>query len=81
MLAYRTLPSLREYLLIAQDKRHVELYRRADNGTWCLAALPEGADVPLECANASLTLDEVYEDVKLMPNEPAAPMDSAPIAP
>ena len=81
MLAYRTLPSLREYLLIAPDKRHVELYRRADNGNWHLAALHEGADVPLECVNASLTLDEVYEDVNLMPNSPEALMDIAPIAP
>ncbi|HOE41354.1 MAG TPA: Uma2 family endonuclease [Rhodoferax sp.] len=80
MLAYRTLPSLREYLLIAQDRRHVELYRRADSGTWFLAALPEGADVPLECVNASLTLDDVYEDVKFMPNVPTALNDSASIA-
>jgi len=71
MLAYRTLPSLREYLLIAQDKRHVELYRRADNGTWYLAALPEGAAVPLECVNACLTLDELYEDVKFIENMPS----------
>ena len=77
MLAYRTLPSLHEYLLIAQDKPHVELYRRADNGNWQLAALPEGAAVPLECVNASLTLDEVYEDIKFMSNVPASLMDIA----
>lgn len=29
--AYRTLPSLREYLLIAQDLREVEIFRRADD--------------------------------------------------
>jgi Uma2 family endonuclease len=77
MLAYRTLPSLREYLLIAQDKRHVELYRRADNGTWFMAALPEGAGVPLECVKTSLTLDELYEDVKFMPNVTPALIDIA----
>jgi len=77
MLAYRTLPSLREYLLIAQDKRQVELYRRADNGAWYLVVLPEGAGVPLECVNASLTLDELYEDVKFIKNEPQFPMDIA----
>ena len=76
-LAYRTLANLREYLLIAQDKPHVELYRRAANGNWQLAVLPEGAAVPLECVNASLALDDVYEDVKFMPNVPQALMDSA----
>ncbi|MBK9442636.1 MAG: Uma2 family endonuclease [Comamonadaceae bacterium] len=77
MLAYRTLPSLREYLLIAQDKCHVELYRRADNGAWYLAALPEGAAVPLECVKTSLTLDELYEDVKFIQNMPPALINNA----
>jgi len=80
MLAYRSLPSLREYLLIAQDKPHMELYRRAENRAWYLAVLPDGAAVPLECVNASLTLDEVYEDVKFIPNMPEDLMDIAPVA-
>jgi len=77
MLAYRTLPSLREYLLIAQDRPHIELFRRAENGAWYLVALPDKAPVPLECVNASLTFDEVYEDVKFMPYVPPSLMDIA----
>jgi len=65
MLAYRTLPSLREYLLIAQDKRQLELYRRADDGDWLLAVRAETGAVQLDSVNASLALDEVYEDVNL----------------
>jgi len=65
MLAYRTLPSLREYLLIAQDKRQLELYRRADDGDWILAERAETGAVQLDSVNASLALDEVYEDVNL----------------
>lgn len=67
MLAYRTLPSLREYLLIAQDRRHVELYRRAADDSWMLTTLAEAGTVPLDCVQASLTLDEVYEDVSFVP--------------
>ena len=65
MLAYRTLPSLREYLLIAQDKRQLELYRRADDGDWLVAVRAETGAVQLDSVNASLALDEVYEDVNL----------------
>jgi len=77
MLAYRTLPSLREYLLIAQDKRRVELYRRADNGRWRAAQECESGDMALACVNARLSLDAVYEDVKFITNQPAALMDIA----
>jgi Uma2 family endonuclease len=33
---YRTLESLREYLLIHQDRRHVEHYSKQDDGSWLL---------------------------------------------
>lgn len=65
MLAYRTLPSLREYVLIAADKRHVEIYRRDDHDEWQLAVTNGGASLPLESVACRLTLDEIYEDVRL----------------
>lgn len=63
LLAYRTLDSLREYVLIAQDKRRIEVYRRGDDGAWSLETLTEGDPLHLECIAATLSLDEVYEDV------------------
>jgi Uma2 family endonuclease len=33
---YRTVESLREYLLIHQDRRHVEHYSKQDDGSWLL---------------------------------------------
>lgn len=63
MLAYRTLTSLREYVLIAQDKRQIEVYRRDEDGAWSLETLDEGDSLHLECVGATLSLDEVYEDV------------------
>jgi Uma2 family endonuclease len=65
MLAYRTLPSLREYLLVATDRRHVERYRRDEHDEWQLVALGQGEALLLESIGTSLTLDEIYEDVQL----------------
>ena len=70
LLAYRTLASLREYVLIAQDKRQVEVHRRADDGSWHLETLREGDPLHLECVGATLSLDEVYEDINFMSNAP-----------
>lgn len=33
---YRAIDSLREYLLVHQDRRHVEHYSRQDDGSWLL---------------------------------------------
>ena len=65
MLSYRTLPSLREYVLVATDKRQVDLYRRDEHDEWQLAAVSQDEPLLLESVGASLTLDEIYEDVRL----------------
>lgn len=65
MLAYRTLSSLREYVLIAADKRQVEIYRRDEQDEWQLAVTSDGEFLSLESVACRLTLDEIYEDVRL----------------
>jgi len=65
MLAYRTLSSLREYVLIAADKRQVEIYRRDDQDEWQLAVTSDGQSLSLESVACCLTLDDIYEDVRL----------------
>lgn len=55
---YQTIPSLREYVLVAQDERRVEVYRRRD-GVWLHETVTEGA-VTLETVGATLPLDAVY---------------------
>ena len=61
---YRKLPSLREYVLIAQDAPHVERYRLQDNGNWELADA-EGLDARLELTSigCTLALADIYEQV------------------
>lgn len=65
MLAYRTLTSLREYVLVASDKQQVEVYRRDEQGEWQLAAVSQNEPLVLESVGRSLTMDEIYEDVAL----------------
>ena len=57
MLAYHTLPSLREYVLIAADKRLVEIYRRDEQDEWQLAVTDDGEARLLESIACPLTLD------------------------
>lgn len=62
LLAYQTLASLQEYLLVAQDERHVTVYRRR-NG-WRAEYVTEGA-IPLDCLDEPLAMEAIYADVDL----------------
>ncbi|WP_445599404.1 Uma2 family endonuclease [Azospirillum sp. A39] len=56
---YQTLPSLREYLLVAQDERRVDLYRREGDG-WSREVVTDG-EIQLASLGLTLALDTVYE--------------------
>lgn len=61
---YRTLPSLVEYLLVAQDAMHIEYYARQPDGRWVLAEA-DGAEgvIQLAALGCELRLADVYEKV------------------
>lgn len=54
--AYKALPSLREYILISQDERRIEVFRRADN--W--AGEAKGAGETITVHGTPLSVDSVY---------------------
>ncbi|MBA3531147.1 MAG: Uma2 family endonuclease [Ardenticatenales bacterium] len=61
---YRTLPSLAEYLLIAQDDYKIEHYVRQPDGKWLLSDAQSLDDtVTLAAVPATLSLREVYDRV------------------
>lgn len=67
---YRQLPSLREYVLIAQDRPMIEHYIRQDDGTWNWSAAEElGGTIALPTIGCTLELAEVYEQVTFPPEE------------
>jgi Uma2 family endonuclease len=44
-LAYQTIPSLTDYVMIASDRRRVDHYQKRGDGSWAMRVLTEG-----ECA-------------------------------
>ncbi len=63
---YRTLASLQEYLLVAQERCHVVHYVRQPDHTWLLAETYDMHDaVHLPSIHCDLLLSEVYAKVRL----------------
>lgn len=62
---YRGIPSLKEYILISQDKLHIEHYVRGANLEWILTDTnkPEGK-VVIASLGCELFLKDVYERVE-----------------
>jgi Uma2 family endonuclease len=70
---YRTLPSLREYVLLSQDRVLVEQYTRQPDGAWLLRALGPGQALHLLGGGCVVTTDELYRNVALPPEPDAQP--------
>lgn len=66
---YRKLESLREYVLIAQDKPLVEHYVKQQDGTWVFSeAAGVTAAIELPSIGCSLALSELYAKVEFDPS-------------
>ena len=62
---YRTIASLAEYVLIAQDKPHVEHFLRQPDNQWLLSETNNLADtIQLPSIQCQLALAEIYRKVK-----------------
>src|SRR5580704_6793721 len=58
---YRTIESFREYLLVHQDRRHVEYYSKQDDGSWLLREHSgEDATVAIARLNVQIPLADLY---------------------
>jgi Uma2 family endonuclease len=69
--AYRTIPSFQEYLLIHQDRPHVEHYSRQDDGSWVLREYA-GIDTAVNIARlgARIALSDLYASALTAPPKP-----------
>ena len=61
--AYRQLPSLREYVLVAQDGARVMVYRRGEGVEWIVHPYGAGEIVSLPSLELAIPIDQIYEDV------------------
>jgi Uma2 family endonuclease len=62
MAAYKTLPSLQEYVLIEQDFAEVEVCRR--NNNWISERYFLGDDVTFESIGLTIAVETIYQRVK-----------------
>ena len=60
MTAYLKISTLHEYLIIAQDRVHVQLYQRHDMQHWHTAQLGAGDVFTSVCLKMALTVDSLY---------------------
>jgi len=69
---YRAIPSLSEYLLVAQDRVHVELYTRRPDGAWVLREWNDPAEeIELVSVRCRLKIAGIYSKVSF--SDAAAP--------
>jgi Uma2 family endonuclease len=66
-VAYRTIDSLREYVLVAQDQYKIESFYRNDAGEWIIREPVEGLDsvFPFITMDLELKLEEVYQGIEV----------------
>jgi Uma2 family endonuclease len=63
---YQSIESLRDYLLVASDRVHVDLYSRQADGRWMLSSASRmDESLTLESIGATLLLSDLYEKVEL----------------
>lgn len=70
---YRSVPSLVEYLLVAQDRVHVELYTRRPDGVWNLREWNDpDAEIDLASVPCRLKVARIYTQVEFeRPSDPS----------
>ena len=58
---YQRIPSLRHYMLVTQEARKVEHFRRNDDETWTYSVARDGGAVELHDLGGALVVNEFYE--------------------
>lgn len=60
---YQQIDTLQEYLLIEQDRKHADLFRKNSEGLWVLHPAGAGDLIRLDSLDVTLGLDDLYEEV------------------
>jgi len=63
LIAYRTLPSLVEYVLVSTDRARVEVHRLDGDGKWVKIEYAGDEPVALMSVGLNIAMRSVYEDV------------------
>ena len=62
---YRTIPSLRAYVLVAQEKMLVELWKRQDEHTWVIDNYTASEqEFRIDAIGVTIKMADIYEGVE-----------------
>jgi Uma2 family endonuclease len=61
LAAYKRMPGLRAYLIVAQDRTWVEHHLRGEDNLWHRGDLVDDGRFSVPCPDTTLTLAEIYE--------------------
>ena len=65
MTLYQNLPTVQDYVLVAQDECRIEHYQRKSQNQWLLTVLTEPKQVlDLQSVDANISVQDVYDKVK-----------------
>lgn len=65
---YKSIPSLKEYLLVAQHRPHITQYVKQDDGSWAYCEVNElTAVLRLPSIDCELALAEIYREIEFPP--------------
>lgn len=79
---YRTIPTLRDYILISQDDYRVEQYMRQENDEWLLREFVGiEAQLTIRSIDCVLNLEDIYEKVEFEQDDEGIPREILPEEP
>jgi Uma2 family endonuclease len=66
LMLYKTIPSLKEYILVSQRRMHIERYIRQNERQWLYDdVMAADGNLVLESVGCSIPLSEIYDKVEL----------------
>lgn len=63
---YQSIPSMTDYVLVSSKRRHVDHYRRQEDGSWVLRSYGGDSIASLTSIECTLPLDEIYVRSELL---------------
>lgn len=70
LFTYRHVPSLREYVIVAQDRVYIEVHRRANNEDWIREVFTQTDEtVNLTSVEFELSVGDIYRNVRFEETE------------
>jgi len=74
LVNYMKIPTLREYLIVHQSRRRVEVYRKGEDGIWSTIQYIGGEEVILESlpkGKFTLSIESIYQNIPAKEDTPS----------